>query len=88
MNVRIVALAFSLAAFVHAALAADTGQLPCSTTAECNQQAAKIGATIEAPNATDKATSKRDQAEDSFYWIGKINRASAVTERLYAISGQ
>ena len=56
--------------------AADTGQLPCATTAECKQQAAKVGA---APVALGTlATSKTDQAEDQFYWLNKINRASAV----------
>ncbi len=58
------------------AAAADTGQLPCATTAECNQQAAKIGAAPVALSAS--ATSTTDQAEDQFYWLNKINRASAV----------
>jgi argininosuccinate lyase len=79
MNARTVALAFACACAAGPALAADTGQLPCSSTEECAQQAAKIGVVSESPKATDKATSKRDQAEDQFYWIGKINRASAVT---------
>jgi len=68
-------LTLGCAAAVHAA---DTGQLPCATTAECDQQATKVGARIEA-KAGDNATSKMDAAEDQFYWIGKINRASAVT---------
>ena len=58
--------------------AADTGQLPCGTTAECNQQATKIGATVEPSGAEDTTTSKTDKAEDQFYWLNKINRASAV----------
>jgi argininosuccinate lyase len=78
MKAGTLVLALSLAGLVQAAVAADTGQLPCTTTAECNAQAAKVG--VMAPSsATDKATSKHDQAEDPFYWIGKINRASAVT---------
>ena len=60
------------------AIAADTGQLPCGTTAECNQQAAKVGATIEASNASDNTTSKIDRAEDQFFWLNKINKASVV----------
>lgn len=58
------------------ALAADTGQLPCKTTAECNEQAAKIGAT--APPSTTAHTSAADAREDQFYWINKINKASTV----------
>jgi argininosuccinate lyase len=58
------------------AIAADTGQLPCATTAECNREAARIGAAPAALGAS--ATSKTDQAEDQFYWLNKINRASAV----------
>jgi argininosuccinate lyase len=68
-------LMISLATASAVATAADTGQLPCATTAECNQQAAKVGATIESSQAT---TSALDRTEDQFYWLGKINRASAV----------
>src|SRR5690606_23252587 len=56
--------------------AANTGELPCKTTAECEQQAIKAGA-IAKP-ASSKATSKNDEKEDQFYWLGKINKASAV----------
>jgi argininosuccinate lyase len=76
MKPTIAALMLSIACIPGIALAADTGQLPCATTAECNQQAAKVGASPVALGAT--ATSKTDQAEDRFYWLNKINRASAV----------
>ena len=59
------------------AYAADTGQLPCRTTEECNQQAAKAGTTTQnALVVTD--TSALDQAEDRFYWLNKINKASVI----------
>jgi argininosuccinate lyase len=58
------------------ALAADTGQLPCKTTQECNENAAKIGA--NAPSGALPSTSKTDAAEDQFYWLNKINKASTV----------
>lgn len=59
--------------------AADTGQLPCHTTAECNQQAAKAGASTGSLTTKDSnATSKTDQAEDQFFWLNKINKASTV----------
>ena len=58
------------------ALAADTGQLPCKTTQECNENAAKIGA--NAPIGQQLNTSKADAAEDQFYWLNKINKASTV----------
>ncbi len=67
-------MALSLAATL--AHAANTGELPCKTTAECEQQAIKAGA-IAKP-VSSKATSKNDEKEDQFYWIGKINKASAV----------
>ena len=57
-------------------LAADTGQLPCKTTQECNENAAKIGA--NAPSGAQLTTSKSDAAEDQFYWLNKINKASTV----------
>lgn len=55
----------------------DTGQLPCRT-AECNQQAAGAGATIASSTAKENHTSEADQAEDQFFWLNKINQASAV----------
>ena len=61
----------------QAALAADTGQLPCKTTKECNEAAASIGANAPRGNA-QAHTSPADAAEDQFYWINKINKASTV----------
>ena len=58
------------------ALAADTGQLPCKDTLECNESAAKIGAGGTSPAKT--STSASDAANDQFYWINKINKASTV----------
>ena len=58
--------------------AADTGQLPCGTTAECDAQALRVGAARASPGGKDHYTSAIDQAEDQFYWLNKINRASAV----------
>jgi argininosuccinate lyase len=78
MNKGTALLMLSLATGPGFAVAADTGQLPCATTAECNQQAAKVGATAAPSSAADATTSKTDRAEDQFYWLGKINRASAV----------
>lgn len=48
----------------------------CKTTAECNAQAAKIGTSAGIKEAG--ATSEYDQREDQFYWLNKINKASAV----------
>ena len=61
-----------------ASMAADTGALACKTTEECNAQAARIGAFVPAPAARGNTTSPRDQAENQFYWMNKINKASAV----------
>lgn len=60
----------------HGALAADTGQLPCKSTQECNENAAKVGA--GATSAGQAHTSAFDAAEDQFHWINKINKASTV----------
>ena len=78
MNTRIVALGLSLAMYPGLVPAADTGQLPCGTTAECNQQAARVGATVAASSTDSNTTSKTDKAEDQFYWLNKINKASSV----------
>lgn len=59
------------------AFAADTGQLPCKTTQECNEAAARIGAGAPGGNALSH-TSPADAAEDQFYWVNKINKASTV----------
>ncbi len=70
-------LAALIGVFVtHGAFAADTGQLPCKSTQECNESAAKIGA--GAANGTQTTTSASDAAHDQFYWINKINKASTV----------
>ena len=68
--------AFAGVLFTHGALAADTGQLPCKSTQECNESAAKIGAGGASPAMT--STSPSDAAADQFYWINKINKASTV----------
>lgn len=78
MNHKLAILVMSLSTAPGLASAADTGQLPCRTTAECTEQAAKIGAFVPAPNASANTTSKIDQAEDQFYWLNKINKASSV----------
>ena len=78
MKLKTAILALSPAALLGLALAADTGQVPCGTTAECAEQAAKIGAFVPAPSASGNTTSKTDQAEDQFYWLNKINKASVV----------
>jgi argininosuccinate lyase len=59
------------------AFAADTGQLPCKTTQECNEAAARIGANVPGED-TQASTSPADAAEDQFYWVNKINKASTV----------
>jgi len=69
---------FVLAVAAPRALAADTGQLACRSTAECAAQAARIGAALAPPAATLTATSKAEQAEDQFYWLNNINKASVV----------
>jgi len=74
---RTLAAAIALAC-AGGALAADTGQLACRSTEECAAQAARIGAAVSPPAATLTATSRRDQAEDQFYWLNKINKASVV----------
>ena len=61
----------------QAAFAADTGQLPCKTTKECNDAAASIGAKVPGGGA-EPHTSPTDAAEDQFYWVNKINKASTV----------
>ncbi|NJD29978.1 MAG: argininosuccinate lyase [Chloroflexi bacterium] len=78
MRKTIPALALALSMAVPFADAADTGQLACRTTEECAAQAARIGAYVPVPAATLTATSKLDQAEDQFYWMNKINKASTV----------
>ena len=78
MKSRFTALALAMLAVPGIAAAADTTQVPCRTTEECNALAARIGAVVPAPGAKGNATSAIDQAEDQFYWLNKINKASAV----------
>lgn len=78
MKTRLALLSLCLGAVPGLAPAADTGQLPCRTTAECQEQAARIGAFVPAPSAKGSSTGKIDQAEDQFYWVEKINKASIV----------
>ena len=78
MNSRLAFLISALLISPASGFAADTGQLPCRTTAECNQQAAKAGATTGSLTTTDNTTSKTDQAQDQFFWLNQINKASAV----------
>ena len=80
MNLHRIAAACAAALSFGAAgaWAADTGQMACKTTRECNERSAKAGLKGDASSATENTTSPKDQSEDQFYWVGKINRASAV----------
>ncbi len=69
---------FALAMTPCLALGADTSALPCKTTEECAAQAARIGAFVPAPVSRGNTTSPLDLAEDQFYWMNKINKASIV----------
>lgn len=72
------AIVISLLMLPALASAADTGQLPCRTTAECNQQAAKAGVSAAVSTTTDKVGGKANPGEDQFFWLNKINKASSV----------
>lgn len=88
MNSRIAALALSLPACCGVAHSADTGRLACGTTAECNQQAAKVGATVEALNSNDNTTSKTDKTEKGPTKQDRHSRQSMTLEHRYCgISG-
>lgn len=76
MHKTIATLGLALAGLPALAWSADTGQLPCGSTSECAKQAAKIGAT--GVTSAKDATSPIDAAENQFYWLNKINKASAV----------
>ena len=78
MNTIRAAAAAALLAAAGVASAVDTGQIACATTRECNERAARVGAKGDASSATENTTSPKDQSEDEFFWVGKINRASAV----------
>jgi len=62
----------------YAASAADAGQLPCGTAAECQEQAQEVDGMASSVPVDDFHTSPADQAQDRFYWINKINQASAI----------
>ncbi len=70
--------ALALAATPTLVAAADTGALACRTTEECAAQAARIGAFVPAPAARGNSTSPAEQAENQFFWMNKINKASVV----------
>jgi argininosuccinate lyase len=71
-------LCSALVLAAQAAQAATPGSLACKTTEECNAQAARIGAFVPAPASRGNTTSPVDQAENQFYWMNKINKASVV----------
>ena len=72
-------IACSFLTYSALAPAADREPPACRTTAECNQLDAKNGAIFLPPaSVEDNATSATDQAEDQFFWVGKINKASAI----------
>ncbi|TBU76545.1 argininosuccinate lyase [Pseudomonas daroniae] len=66
-------LAVAYALFIsYGAQAANTAEVPCRTTAECAEQARKIGATV------DKSALKGGAYESQFSWLNRINKASIV----------
>ena len=66
-------LAAALFGSAGAAIAADTRDTACRTTAECQAEADRLRGV-----ATKDATSARSKQQDQFYWIGRINMASTV----------
>lgn len=58
------------------AYAANTGELPCTTTEQCAAQAAKVGATPDSSQTEHKA--KGDPTQTQFAWLNRINKASIV----------
>ena len=58
---------------VNTAHTADIRDTACKTTAECQAEANKLSG-----RETKDATSVRAKAQDQFYWLGRINMASAV----------
>ncbi|MBK8321985.1 MAG: argininosuccinate lyase [Betaproteobacteria bacterium] len=73
-----IASALALAMAPCLALGADAGAPGCKSTAECAEQAARIGAFVPTPVSKGNTTSPLDLAEDQFYWMNKINKASIV----------
>ena len=53
--------------------AADIRDTACKTTAECQAEANRLRGAV-----TKDATSQRAQAQDQFYWLGRINMASTA----------
>ncbi len=78
MNVKLALIISALTFAPASVMAADTGKLPCGTTAECNQQAAKAGATTGSSSVGDNETSADDREQDQFHWVNKINKASVI----------
>ncbi len=76
MILRVALLITSPIFLCNLAWAANTGELPCRTTAECNAQADKIGASPSL--GTKQNAAGANAVEDQFFWLNKINRASAV----------
>ncbi len=75
MKIRLISACAALACIAHAsAHAADTGDTTCRTTAECQAQIELI----KGGGASD-ATSAQSKAQDFFYWVGRINMASTVS---------
>lgn len=71
-----IALAIAAAFLSSATALAAPAKPACKTTAECTAQAAKIG--TSAGIRAGSSTSETDKQEDQFYWLNKINKASAV----------
>ena len=53
--------------------AADIRDTACKTTAECQLEANRLRGAV-----TKDASSQRAQAQDQFYWLGRINMASTA----------
>lgn len=74
MKLKLTGLCVSLALTLPGlTLAQNAADLPCRTTEECQAQAAKLRG-----NVSKGATSAQAKAEDQFFWLNKVNKASAV----------
>ena len=78
MDSRIAILVSTILAGSGYVFAADAEKLPCRTTEECNQQAAKTGAAYFGIPTTGEQSTKTALVEDQFYLLNKINKASSV----------
>lgn len=79
LELRLISMAVlsSTLAFVPTAWAAgDANKLTCKTTAECAAQTAKSGLTTT--GGLGLFTSAQDKAEDRFFWLSRMNKASIV----------